>query len=554
LGGADAAQFSVNASTGVVSMVARNFESAADAGADNVYNYTLTATDADGNTDDQAVTVSVTDVNDNAPVFSSGATGSVVENAATSTVIYTAARSDADGTSANRAVVYSLKASTGDIALLDIDSSTGAVTLKASADFEAKPSYSFTVVATNAGTGATLSSEQAVTVNVNNLPEITTVGMSALNAQNNYLSATDTVVVTLTYDQAVTVNTSGGFPTVDIVVGGTTVQAVYTGGSGTAALTFSYVIQSAQSDSNGLSIIGNSLALNGGTLSATSTGLTAVNTFAGMADNANFLVDTTAPTTPATAPQSYLDNQGSIQNTTSTAATTDDDTPGVNIGSLPAGSTGANLYVDGVKVAATYDPATGALTPNTALATGQLYSLTYTLTDAAGNESGQSLPLSLTVNTSRPNPPVFDIVATDNIINAAEQSTTLTGTAQANSVVSLTLGNGNVRQVTANGSGVWSYTLLPADISAMGQGPETLSATATDAAGNTSLPGTRAISIDTEAPTLAINPLAGNEVVKKPDFQPTEVRPWDLSDFSPGISASSTKCAAFLALIGILDL
>lgn len=47
---------------------------------------------------------------------------------------------------------------------------------------------------------------------------------------------------------------------------------------------------------------------------------------------------------------------------------------------------------------------------------------------------------------------------------------------------------------------------------------------------------------------------AANEVVKKPDFQPTEVRPWDLSDFSPGISASSTKCAAFLDLIGLLDL
>jgi hypothetical protein len=45
-----------------------------------------------------------------------------------------------------------------------------------------------------------------------------------------------------------------------------------------------------------------------------------------------------------------------------------------------------------------------------------------------------------------------------------------------------------------------------------------------------------------------------NEVVKKPDFQPTEVRPWDLSDFSAGIYVSSTKCAAFLDLIGMLNL
>jgi hypothetical protein len=61
LSGTDASLFTVNASTGVVSMIARNFESPADVGANNVYDYTLTATDADGNTDDQAVAVTVSD-------------------------------------------------------------------------------------------------------------------------------------------------------------------------------------------------------------------------------------------------------------------------------------------------------------------------------------------------------------------------------------------------------------------------------------------------------------------------------------------------------------
>ena len=49
----------------------------------------------------QAVMVSVIDLNDHTAVFSSGTTGSVNENAATSTVIYTAVASDADGTSAH---------------------------------------------------------------------------------------------------------------------------------------------------------------------------------------------------------------------------------------------------------------------------------------------------------------------------------------------------------------------------------------------------------------------------------------------------------------------
>ncbi|MEI6303975.1 MAG: Ig-like domain-containing protein, partial [Betaproteobacteria bacterium] len=55
------------------------------------------------------------------------------------------------------------------------------------------------------------------------------------------------------------------------------------------------------------------------------------------------------------------------------------------------------------------------------------------------------------------------------------------------------------------GSGNWSYTLLAADITAMGQGAETLSVTATDAAGNTSSAGTRSISVDTLAPSVTIS-------------------------------------------------
>ena len=62
LTGDDAGLFTVNASTGAVSMVARNFESPADTGANNVYNYTLVVTDEDGNTANQAVAVTVTDV------------------------------------------------------------------------------------------------------------------------------------------------------------------------------------------------------------------------------------------------------------------------------------------------------------------------------------------------------------------------------------------------------------------------------------------------------------------------------------------------------------
>ncbi|MEB3200734.1 MAG: Calx-beta domain-containing protein [Synechococcaceae cyanobacterium] len=64
LEGEDAALFSVDAASGVVSMVARDFENPLDSDADNAYRFTLRATDSDGNTAAQAVVVSVTNVDE----------------------------------------------------------------------------------------------------------------------------------------------------------------------------------------------------------------------------------------------------------------------------------------------------------------------------------------------------------------------------------------------------------------------------------------------------------------------------------------------------------
>ena len=190
----DVSLLDINSSTGAVTLKnSANYEVKAS------YTFTVIATNAGTDatlTTEQAVTVAVTDVNDNAPVFTSGALGTVAENAATNTAIYTAATTDADGTATNQAVVYSLKAATGDIALLDINSTTGAVTLKNSANYEAKSSYSFTVVATNAGTGATLTTEQAVTVavtDVNDLAPVFTSGATGSVAEN---AATTTAIYT----------------------------------------------------------------------------------------------------------------------------------------------------------------------------------------------------------------------------------------------------------------------------------------------------------------------------------------------------------------------
>jgi hypothetical protein len=107
--------------------------------------------------------------------------------------------------------------------------------------------------------------------------------------------------------------------------------------------------------------------------------------------------------------------------------------------------------------------------------------------------------------------PVINLVAGNDVINGTETGSAITGTAEAGASVALTLGTGNVRTVTADGSGNWSYTLVAADITAMGQGAETLSATATDTAGNVGAAGTRAITVDTVAPVVTSTALNAAE-------------------------------------------
>ena len=69
LAGPDAAHFSIDPATGVVSIAAQDHESAQDANENNVYEVTVTATDADGNQATRSIGVTVTDVPQDAKTF-----------------------------------------------------------------------------------------------------------------------------------------------------------------------------------------------------------------------------------------------------------------------------------------------------------------------------------------------------------------------------------------------------------------------------------------------------------------------------------------------------
>ena len=79
----------------------------------------------------------------------------------------------------------------GDAALLNFDSSTGAVTLKSSADHESKSSYNFTVLATN----GSLVTEQAVTVSVSDFSSTATTGLVTDAAQSDLVAGTNGNIV-----------------------------------------------------------------------------------------------------------------------------------------------------------------------------------------------------------------------------------------------------------------------------------------------------------------------------------------------------------------------
>lgn len=147
--------------------------------------------------------------------------------------------------------------------------------------------------------------------------------------------------------------------------------------------------------------------------------------------------------------------------------------------------------------------------------------ISLTATDAAGNTSNATTQ-QITVDTVAPVSPQIAVVASDDKINANElNSLVIQGTAEANSIVALTLG-GTTRTLNVNASGNWAYTPTASDIKAIGQGSETLVATATDAAGNTSAQTSRDIVIQTTTPQLTPFTLAANSDTGLPDDRVTQ--------------------------------
>lgn len=168
LSGTDAALFDLNANSGALSFKsAPDFEMPGDAGGDNVYDVLLTASDGQLSSSAQALAITVTDVNDanNAPVFTSSSKANVAEN---TTAVTTLAATDADGDT----LTYSLTGG-ADMGLFSLDANSGALSFKATPDFEApndQDQNNQYEVVVNVNDGAE-SASQAMTIAVTDVNE-----------------------------------------------------------------------------------------------------------------------------------------------------------------------------------------------------------------------------------------------------------------------------------------------------------------------------------------------------------------------------------------------
>ncbi|MES2128811.1 MAG: Ig-like domain-containing protein, partial [Pseudomonadota bacterium] len=207
--------------------------------------------------------------------------------------------------------------------------------------------------------------------------------------------------------------------------------------------------------------------------------------------------DTSAPAAPSTPDMAAASDTGSsaTDNVTKTATPT-------FTGTAEANST-VKLF-EGITLlgSATAD-ASGNWSITSSTLAGGAHSITAKATDAAGNTGVASGALAITIDSTAPNAPAgLDLVSasdsgpssTDNLTNVT--TPTITGTAEANSTITLFDGLVQVGSATATAGGTWSITT-----SALAAGLHSLTAQATDAAGNTGVASSAlSINIDNGAP------------------------------------------------------
>ncbi|POD97760.1 Ig-like domain-containing protein [Pectobacterium odoriferum] len=165
--------------------------------------------------------------------------------------------------------------------------------------------------------------------------------------------------------------------------------------------------------------------------------------------------------------------------------------------------------------------------------------LTVTLTDAAGNTTTVTRPL--TIDSGATTAPTITInnFADDNVIDGAEAkvSQQLSGTTtnvEAGQVVTISL-NGKTYLATVQSGGVWSINVSTADIALLADGAHSISVNVSNKAGNAAS-GSQNINVDKSGDSIAINIIASDNLLSRAE----SLQPLAISGNSANVPAGQT--------------
>ncbi|EGM76015.1 putative Ig domain-containing protein,BNR/Asp-box repeat protein [Rheinheimera sp. A13L] len=334
----------------------------------------------------------------------------------------------------------------------------------------------------NAGTGTT---------NSNNYAIDGVRPTASIVVADNALSAGETSLVTFTFSEAVT-----GFNNADLTIANGTLTAVSSSDGG---VTWTATFTPTAGVTNATNVI---------TLNNTGVADTAGNAGAGTTNSNNYAIDTVRPTASIVLADTAL----RIGETSLVTFTFSEAVSGFTNADLTIANgtlTAVSSIDGGITWTATFTPSA-----STTAATNVITLNNTGVADAAGNTgTGTTNSNNYAIDTEAPNAPsVPDLAAgsdsgsssTDNITNVT--TPTFTGTAEPNSTVEVFAGATSLGTVVANGGGAWSLTV--AGGSALTDGTYSITATATDTAGNQALAPSAALSvtIDTTAPVKPAAP------------------------------------------------
>jgi hypothetical protein len=218
-----------------------------------------------------------------------------------------------------------------------------------------------------------------------------------------------------------------------------------------------------------------------------------------ISDTISYVPDATPPTKPAVADLVATSDSGS----SATDNVTNDATPTFSgaASSVEANAT-VKLFVDGVLKGQAVADASGTWAITATSVSDGVHAVTVTATDAANNTSLASDPLSVTIDTSVPAAPTALDLQTDSDSGASDiddltNDTTPTVTGSALTGTTVTLRSG----ATPIGTGSVPATTWTITASSLSDGVKSITAIATDVAGNLSEPSVAlSLTIDAASP------------------------------------------------------